>query len=230
MMHPKLQPKIQVKGIRDGLLVTFGEGEWADLRHALLSHIEQQAEFLKGARVALEVGNHILRAAELGYLRDTLADKGITLWAVISSSPTTEQTAQTLGLATRISKPRPERTIASLETNLQGGEQAVLVRRTLRSGFSIQHPGHIVVIGDVNPGAQITAGGNVVVWGRLRGSVHAGAEGNEAALICALDLSPTQLRIAGKIATSPQRRGKPQPEMAYLQDGQVVSEYWNLPK
>jgi septum site-determining protein MinC len=56
--------------------------------------------------------------------------------------------------------------------------------------------------------------------------VHAGAEGDEEAVVCALDLSPTQLRIAGQIALAPKRRGKPQPEMARLKNGQVVAEPW----
>jgi septum site-determining protein MinC len=115
------------------------------------------------------------------------------------------------------------------ETTLTG-ETAVFVQRTLRSGYSIQNKGHVVVIGDVNPGAEIIAGGNVIVWGRLRGMVHAGAEGNEKVVVCALDLSPTQLRIAGQIATTPQRKGKPQPEVAHIQDGQVVAEQWKPPK
>ena len=218
--------KIHIKGIRDGLLVTLGEGPWPELRDALLEHVQQQAQFLQGARLAIDVGNRILRAAELGQLRDALSGSGLSLWAILSNSPTTEQTAQTLGLATRISRPRPERTLETAETRLHGGEPAVLVRRTLRSGFSIQHSGHVVVIGDVNPGAQIIAGGNIIVWGHLRGVVHAGADGNENAIVCALDLSPTQLRIAGQIAISPQRRGKSQPELARLQDGHVVAEPW----
>lgn len=218
---------MQIKGIRDGLLVSVGEGAWTEIRQALFETIDQQAEFLRGARIVLDVGNHILRAAELGHLRDSLADKGVTLWAILGNSPTTEQTAQTLGLATRISKPRPERSVSSPETRLQGGEGAVLVKRTLRSGFSVQHEGHIIIVGDVNPGAQVIASGDVLVWGRLRGVVHAGAEGDENAQVCALDLSPTQLRIAGQIAITPQRRGKSQPEVARIQDGKVVAMPWN---
>lgn len=222
-----VRPKIQIKGIRDGLLITLGDGAWDEVQRALIEHLDQQAEFLRGARLALEVGNHVLKAVDLGQLRNEISERGLSLWAVLSNSPTTEQTAQTLGLATRITKPRPELTHAHLETNLQSGEQAVLVHRTLRSGFSLQHPGHVVLIGDVNPGAEVIAGGDVVVWGRLRGMVHAGAAGDENAIVCALDLSPTQLRIAGKIATTPQRRGKPQPEIASIKNGQVVAEIWN---
>lgn len=227
MEQIEAHPKIQIKGIRDGLLVILGEGEWPEVRTALIEQVDKQADFLHGARVALDVGNRILRAADLGQLRDTLSDRGITLWAVLSNSPTTEQTAQTLGLATRISKPLPDRSAPPPDTQLHGGEAAILVRRTLRSGFSLQHPGHVIVIGDVNPGAEIISGGDVIVWGRLRGMVHAGAEGDEDAVVCALDLAPTQLRIAGQIAITPQRRGKTHPEMARLLDGVVTAEPWN---
>jgi len=219
--------KVQIKGIREGLLIVLGDGPWDACRDALLEQVKQQAEFLKGARLALDVGNHVLKAAELGRLRDDLSESGLGLWAVMSNSHTTEQTAQALGLATRITKPRPERVTHTLDTTIQGGEPAVLVQRTLRSGFSLQFQGHVVVIGDVNPGAEIIASGNVIVWGRLRGMVHAGAEGDTAAVVCALDLAPTQLRIAAQIATTPHRRGKSAPEIARLKEGQVVAEAWD---
>ena len=221
---------VQIKGIREGLLITLGGGEWEEVQRVMLEQLDQQAEFLRGARLAIDVGGHVLKVAEMSRLRSEILDRELSLWALLSESPTTIQTAQTLGLATRITKPRPELTVARPETNLQGGEQAVLFQRTLRSGFTIQYPGHVIVIGDINPGAEITAGGDIIVWGRVRGMVHAGAQGNVEAVICALDLSPTQLRIAGKIAVTPQRRGKPQPEMARLREGQVVAELWDPKK
>ena len=89
---------IQIKGIRDGLLVILGEGEWDQVEGSLLAHIDAQKDFLQGAKVTLEVGNHILKAADLGRLRDLLSDRGIQLKAVLSNSPTTERTAQALGL------------------------------------------------------------------------------------------------------------------------------------
>lgn len=217
---------MQIKGIKEGLLVTLGEGEWEVLETALLEHIDEKASFFQGAKMALDVGNHILRAAELGALRDRLSNKGISLWAVVSNSTPTEQTAQMLGLATRLSTPRPERTIRSLDTNLEG-ETAVFLRRTLRSGFKVSHRGHIIVLGDVNPGAEVVAGGNIIIWGRLRGLVHAGAEGDEQAVVCALDMAPTQLRIAGLVSIPPQRKGKPEPELACIRDRQVVIDPWS---
>jgi septum site-determining protein MinC len=106
--------------------------------------------------------------------------------------------------------------------------EGLVVRRTLRSGQNVRHPGHVVIIGDCNPGAEIVAGGNIVVWGRVRGMVHAGAMGDEEAVICALDLAPTQLRIAGHIARSPEeQRHQPIPEMASVHEGQIVAVPWH---
>lgn len=217
--------KVQIKGIREGLLITVYDEDWSEAKAALQEQVKEQSDFLQGARLILDVGNHVIRAAELGQLQDMLTEDGLTLWAVLSRSPVTERNAQSLGLATRINKPLPERSTHPIETALTG-EHAVLVRRTLRSGFSLQHSGHVIVIGDANPGSEIIAGGNVVVWGRLRGMVHAGADGNEQAVVCAMDLAPTQLRIAGLIATTPKRTGQIQPEMAHIVDGQVVAEPW----
>ena len=219
-------PSLTFKGIREGLLVTLPEGEWPELEKSLLEQVDQQGDFLKGAHLTIDVGNQILKAAEIGHLRDELSERGITLRAILSHSPTTEMSAQNLGLATRLSKPKPDRQIHTLDTELSG-DAAVLVQRTLRSGHNIEFGGHVVVIGDVNPGAEIVAGGNVVVWGRLRGTVHAGAGGNPEAIICALDLSPTQLRIADQISIAPPQRKKTRPEIARLVDGQVVAEPWD---
>ena len=217
--------KVQIKGIREGLLITVRDDDWSTAKAALQEKIKEQSEFLQGGKLILDVGNHVIRAAELGQLKDMLTEDGLSLWAILSNSQVTQQNAQLLGLATRINKPRPERTTHAIETSLSG-EEAVLVRRTLRSGFSIEHFGHVVVIGDVNPGSEIIAGGDVVVWGHLRGMVHAGAEGNQDAIVCAMDLAPTQLRIADHIATTPKSRGKPQPEMACIVDGQVIAIPW----
>ncbi len=222
-----MSQKVQIKGIREGLLVTLGDGSWDELHPLLLEHLDGQASFLHGARLALDVGNLVLKAADLGQLTREISDRGLALWAVLSGSPTTENSTQAFGLATRINKPVKERPASHSEAALQPEEAAILVHRTLRSGASVQYQGHVVVLGDINPGAEIVAGGDIVVWGRLRGMAHAGAQGNEQAVVCALDLSPTQLRIAGAIALTPKRRGKPQPEMARLQNNQVVAEAWD---
>jgi septum site-determining protein MinC len=202
---------VQIKGIRDGLLVSLGDASWTVIHQALLERIEQQPAFFQGARLALDVGNQALKSADLTALRDQLSERGIMLWAVLSNSPITENTAQLLGLATRIHKARPQPELQTAKGI--DDETALWVNKTIRSGTRIEFAGHIVVLGDVNPGAEVIAGGSVIVWGRLRGVVHAGAQGNRQSVVCALDLSPTQLRVAGEIAVAPERRSKPQPEL-----------------
>ena len=107
-------------------------------------------------------------------------------------------------------------------------ENTILIQRTLRSGQSIHFNGNIVVVGDVNPGAEITAAGNVVVIGALRGVVHAGADGDENAVIMAFCLQPTQLRIANYITRPPDNApAEPDyPEIASLKDGVVTIEFF----
>ena len=218
---------IQIKGLRDGLLVSLDDASWEEQRTALLAQVDSQPAFFQGARLALDVASQVLHVNELVELRDQLSERGISLWAVISESPTTEKTAQLLGLATRISKPRPEENRQFSVEDL-GEETALFLNRTLRSGTRIEFSGHVVVMGDVNPGAEIIATGNVIIWGRLRGMVHAGAKGNRNAVICALDLSPTQLRIADEVSAILKPREDPIPEIACInKDGKLQAEFWS---
>jgi len=215
---------VLIKGIRDGLLATFAEATWEEQRRALLTQIDERPAFFQGARLAMDVGIQALKVNDLVDLRDFLSERNISLWAVISESPVTEQTSQLLGLATRISKPRPEERRHFSEVN---DETALFVNKTLRSGMRIEYPGNVVVYGDVNAGAEVIAEGNVIVWGRVRGMIHAGCKGNREAVICALDLSAMQLRIADEFSASLKPQKDPRPEIATINpEGNLQSEPW----
>jgi septum site-determining protein MinC len=218
--------KIEVKGIKNGLLIELTDGDWQECENDLLTHIDENQSFFVGAKLVLDVGQRDLKSPQLSALRNALSDREIKLKAVLSTSRTTERAAQDLGLEIKIdqSSHLPEKTPINSELE---GEEAVFLKRTLRSGHKVSYHGHIIVLGDVNPGAELVAGGNIIVWGRLRGVVHAGAGGDPEAVVCALDLSPTQLRIADMISVSPPRKGKTRPEIAYLEDGQVLARDWN---
>ena len=224
---------IQIKGLRDGLLVSLGNASWDDLRAALMEQIETRQSFFRGARVAIDVGGQIFHVNELSELRDTLSERGVNLWAVVSESPTTEKTAQLLGLATRISKPRPQEMTRPPAEEI-GEAAAMWIGRTLRSGTRIEFPGNIVVLGDVNPGAEVIADGSILVWGRVRGVAHAGANGDQSAVVCGLDLSAGQIRIAGAATIPPalskvevlERSGEVRPEKISLKDGILQMEPW----
>jgi len=221
---------ITIKGIREGLLVTVGDAEtWPLTAQGLLTRIDETADFFKGAKLALAIGPRAISAADLGRLRDDLSERNVSLWAVLSDSAMTVSAAQALGLNVALPTSAPaKREQPERETDPEEARQeAVYLRRTLRSGRSVRHTGHVIVVGDVNAGAEIVADGDVVVWGHLRGTVHAGASGDADAVVCALELSPTQLRIADLIAVSPAHRGEARPELARIKDRRIVAERWS---
>jgi septum site-determining protein MinC len=215
---------VSVKGIHEGLLITLAEGNWEEAFPSLLEHLDSKPDFFFGAKAILQLGGYPLHATDIASLRSALADRGMGLRTVLSENDTTLRAAESLGIETTL--PKREMKESPFSTELAGSE-AIFLHQTLRSGNSIHFPGHVVVLGDVNPGAEIIAGGSIIVWGHLRGTVHAGAQGAEDSVVCALDLSPTQLRIAAFVATSPPRRGKTQPEIASLREGRLVAETWN---
>jgi septum site-determining protein MinC len=219
--------EIELKGIKNGILIELQDGDWSDQVQRLLEHIDQNLGFFKSARLVLNVGERELKPPDLSSLRNQLSDREIKLKAILSTSLITERSAQDLGLEIKIDQTSPAQESPPINTVLDG-EEAVFLQRTLRSGHKVEYPGHIVVLGDVNPGAELVAGGNIIVWGKLRGVVHAGASGDTNAVVCSLDLYPSQLRIADKITVSPPRKGKARPEIAKLEDGQITAEIWSV--
>ena len=117
-------------------------------------------------------------------------------------------------------------------TNLNEKEKLDLInflkeKNTIRSGAFVEYEGNIVVLGDVNPGAQLIADGNIVVMGVLRGIAHAGSKGDESAFVSAIKLNPIQLRISSVIAISPDDdtySSNSLPQIAFVHDGQIVIE------
>jgi septum site-determining protein MinC len=95
--------------------------------------------------------------------------------------------------------------------------------QTLRGGQTLHHVGNIVVVGDVNPGAELVATGDILVFGRLAGVAHAGAQGDAGARVYAIDLGATQLRIATMIAAESETNAPHGvPEVALIHDERIV--------
>lgn len=233
---------ITIKGIRDGLRVTLREGPLPVLVETLAERLAEQGRFFQGGRVALVVGGRTLNAADLEEIGALFVEHEMELWAVLSDNPSTQEAARELQLGTRLpgsgkelagveSRRNPQPTLPGLPAppSVEKEGEGVLLRGALRSGRVVSSPGHVVIIGDVNPGAEIVAGGDVIVWGKLRGLVHAGAFGDREAVVCALEMIPTQLRIADLITVSPAgpRDADPIPEMASIRNEQIVAECWS---
>src|SRR5262245_49932588 len=97
----------------------------------------------------------------------------------------------------------------------------------IRSGVILEHVGHIVVFGDVNPGAEIRSQGNIVVLGRLRGTAHAGI-GRDAGFILSLRLEPQQLRIGRLVArASDSDKASSETEIAHATGDTIIVERYH---
>ncbi len=225
-MDIKTDSKIKIKGYQDGLIITTNHQEWKDCQEEIISQICEKENFFRGGRITLDLGNLTVHAAEMGSIRDKLSDKGVTLWSVFSNSPTTIKTAQMLGLDTPLhpgkSNPRDRKLSPSVI-----GDSALLIQRTIRSGICIQSDDSIVILGDVNPGAELISGKSILIWGRLRGAVQAGLSGGTESVICAMELTPTLLRIGEAIADLPAKIKKSKPYIAILKDGVIHFEPWD---
>jgi septum site-determining protein MinC len=221
---------VTIKGTSGGLIIGLGEGPLPHVLDEMQAQLSAKASFFLGGRVALRVGERPLSVEQVQAIGSTLEQIGVTLWAVEGTHPTTFSAAQELGLETSM-EPAASSTPAAPEQISRDELVGIVVRRTLRSGQAIHHAGHVTLIGDVNPGAELVAGGDIVIWGKLRGTAHAGAMGDDEAIICAMQMAPNQIRIGSYIARSPERGRPPKvPEIARVQDERIVVERWNKGK
>lgn len=217
---------VSFKGTREGLLITLGDGAWHDVLNELSMQLSRPSaqSFFRGARVILDTGARPIAVTELEELIALFAQHDMALTSVMGEHGTQEAFDQV-----QASLPAPESLARSAEGPVEDLGRSLVINRTLRSGQVIRHSGTVIVIGDVNPGAEIIAEKDVFVWGKLRGVVHAGAAGDETAVVGALLLVPTQLRIGGYIALPPaeSRKNSWPAEIARVRDGQIIVEPWS---
>ncbi len=122
-------------------------------------------------------------------------------------------------------KPSQDRASMGFDSSLWDDPDARVIYATLRSGQKIETEHTLVVFGDVNSGAELIAGGDIVVLGNLRGIAHAGAydETGGGRVIFALNLQPTQLRIGMTISRGSTDSGAV-PEVARVDGNLIVVE------
>lgn len=220
---------IAIKGSKDGLrLVLAEDAVWADVLVALRSQLERSPEFFHGASLTIDTGGRELQPEELSAMLEVLRDHSLQPAALATSSREGRSAGRAAGLTTQpAARPAPLGAGPAVASGQRGQdpESGLLVTRTLRSGQVLRHHSHITIIGDVNPGAEVIAGGSVLVWGRVRGTVHAGALGDESAIVGALELMPALLRIADLMARTPDQRPNG-PETARIDAGEIVVAQW----
>lgn len=208
-----MRETVVFKGYRNGLELVIDESaDFGAILLQLKKKLDSAANFfMHGAVVKIPAVTHVFTDSQKQQIYSLLADYGLTL---------TEEAPKVPSTSREYSADSNFPVLESTETN------AFIVKRTLRSGQTVKHTGTIIVIGDVNPGAEVVAGGDIIIFGVCRGVVHAGSDGDEQATITANRLQAMQIRIAGMIARAPDC-GMAQPdcaERARIAEGQVIIE------
>lgn len=215
-----------LRGSRSGLLLTLEPGYvWAQVLDVLAASLAESPTFFQGALLSLDTRRRRLEPSEMKDLQALLAPYEMTFKEVGSDELHDPRTLPSG--ATRL--PPAGDTTPTLAIRASDVTNTLFTRRTIRSGQRLRYESSVVILGDVNAGAEVIAGGDVVVWGTLRGTVHAGYPGNEEAIVCALALAPVQLRIGALASRPPEDGGVPpqMPEVASVKNGQIVVESWN---
>ena len=202
---------IKIKGINGNLVFVFGPGTCTEYLTYLSSHLAQNNALFAGSTVYFRgEGLKDLSHQEIAALQKLCLENGLIL-----------------------NNNEPEKTVSKTETAKSRhlpeppAGQDVFIHRHIRSGQKVHADGCLVVWGDVNESAEITAGGDIIVLGKLAGIAHTGCFGRKDSVVFALNLAPSQIRIADKISRSSGDNVKnPVPEIAYLdEDAICISKY-----
>jgi len=214
------------------LLPTEGDGtdpataalfNWSDIWQQLKQRLDAGERFWQpGTTVHLIARDRLLDGRQLQAIADALTEAQLQLKRVYTSRRQTAVAAATAGYSVE-----QHPSIAHLNQTPSDAGQALAeplyLQTTLRSGSEIHHNGTVIILGDVNPGSAIVADGDILIWGRLRGIAHAGAKGNARSLIMALQLEPTQIRIADFEARAPET-----PPLHYVPEVAYVTSEGNV--
>ncbi|BBA79733.1 septum formation inhibitor [cyanobacterium endosymbiont of Rhopalodia gibberula] len=184
-----------------------------DLKHCLTYH---QGTWVSGMSVHLVVQNRLLDSRQLQSIGEVIENVNLKLSSIHTSRRQTAVAAAIAGYSVKQEVFRRS-LFSERQPTLSPLAEPLYLKTTVRSGVTIRHPGSIIIQGDINPGGEIIADGDILIWGCLRGIAHSGAKGNSKCCIMALQMQPTQLRIAELVARAPS--GTPEflsPEVAYV--------------
>jgi septum site-determining protein MinC len=209
------------KGRKNGITVVLDQSaDFETIKKTLYEKVKDAQGFFGNAKTAISFSGRELDEAQETQLLGIISKTS----ALSISFVTSEGTEKIIEPPKTESKPE-KKAKPSYKALISADENMTVYHKgSLRSGQSIRFVGSVVVIGDINPGAEIIAEGNIIVMGSVKGLVHAGCSGNADCFIAALSLQPTQLRISDIITYIPKqisRKSKDIPSYAYLSDGQI---------
>lgn len=193
--------------------IWLGDTLYSEIKDNLTAKLDQNKAFYMGTKQKVMFFGKRLSDAQKRELRSILFSD----YEIKNVGFVDEDTAE------QAPEPTPEpKKEYPVEEYFPTQAQGLMMTGTLRNGQRVQCEGDLVVIGDVNPGAELIAGGSIIVFGKLRGLAHAGAYGKRDALIVTNALLANQIRICGKISVIPTGRKIEGPEKAELNGDKIV--------
>ena len=203
-----------IKCNKYGLIVILDENlPFEELIKDVEDKFKESAKFFKNAKMAMTIRGRSLTQAEEKQVVETIVDScGLHILCIID-----EDKKEELLFHQAVDKAMEEK----------DAEDGWFYRGTLRSGQVLESEHSIVIIGDVNPGANVTSKGNIVVLGSLRGIAYAGATGDRNCFVAALVMKPIQVKIADKMARSAITKRvddadyKLDPKIAYVKEDHI---------
>lgn len=215
---------VMIKSNKFGIVVVLDEKvSYEQLLKDLAVKFKQSANFFKDAQMAVTFEGVSLTSEQEKEMAAVIADNSyLDIVCIVDQNEEREQ----------LFKKSLEDKLQEVETH--GGQ---FYKGTLRSGQLLESETSIVILGDVNPDANVVSMGNIIVLGSLKGMAYAGGNGNTNAFVVALDMDPMQIRIGDIIARSSDKMDKRvrrtktkknetqmEPQIAFVEDGKIYIE------
>lgn len=208
---------VMIKGNKYGIVVVLSPDEpFEELKILIAEKFRESSKFFENAKMAISFEGRKLTNEEQKEILDIISQNADMHIVCIMDNDTETQEKFHKTLDQKL-----------LELSNNTGQ---FYKGILRSGASLEFETSVIIIGDVNHGARVVSKGNIIVLGSLKGTVFAGATGNTNSFVVALDMSPTQIRIADTIARAPDKPVKDEikeAKIAFLEDGNIYIEPLN---
>ena len=202
---------VMFEGTKDGINILLQQDiSFSELKELFEKKVIESAKFFEGVKTSIAFQGRTLSQEEETALLDIITEH-TTMNITFIRDGKKEDTTQTI----------PEG--VTLPDDMQQYYITKYHKGSIRSGQCLTFDGSVVVIGDVNPGGEVKASGNIIILGQLKGIAHAGCNGMTDAFVSALYMIPVQLRIADIITRFPEenKKGPKPPEFAYIEEGQI---------
>jgi septum site-determining protein MinC len=208
---------VMIKGNKYGIIVVLSpDVPFEELKLLVEEKFKESSKFFDNAKMAISFEGRKLTNEEQRDILDIIGkNTDMHIVCVMENDPETEDAFR-----------------KTLDQKLQelSNNTGQFYKGILRSGASLEFESSVIIIGDVNHGARVVSKGNIIVLGSLKGNAFAGATGNTNSFVVALDMSPTQIRIADTIARAPDKPIKEElkeAKIAFLEDGNIYIEPLN---